>query len=62
MLLVQNVNGSIALLDCDAGDPIEIANFSALKGKTWNHPVVANGRLYLRNGREAACYDVSVKK
>lgn len=62
LLLVQNANGTIALAECDAGDPIEIANFPALKGKTWNHPVVANGRLYLRNGREAACYDVSVKK
>ena len=59
LLLVQNANGSIALVECDAGDPIEIANFPALKGKTWNHPVIANGRLYLRNGREAACYDVS---
>lgn len=27
-------------------------------GKNWNHPVVAGGRLYVRNGVEAACFEL----
>ena len=25
---------------------------------TWSHPVVAGGRLYLRNQDEISCYDI----
>ncbi|MBI4585506.1 MAG: hypothetical protein HY717_15945 [Planctomycetes bacterium] len=28
------------------------------KGPSWSHPVVAGGRLYLRNQDELLCYDV----
>jgi outer membrane protein assembly factor BamB len=31
-------------------------------GKIWTHPVVANGRLYLRDQELLFCYDVSGKK
>jgi hypothetical protein len=27
-------------------------------GDSWAHPVVANGRLYLRDQHEMLCYDV----
>lgn len=36
----------------------EIARFKAIEGKTWNHPVVAHGRLYIRNGEEMACFQL----
>ena len=29
------------------------------KGKIWTHPVIANGRLYLRDQNYIYCYDVS---
>jgi hypothetical protein len=28
----------------------------------WPHPVVANGRLYLRDGKVLLCYDVKAGK
>ena len=33
----------------------------AVEGKSWNHPVVWNGRLYVRNGEEAACFDLQAQ-
>ena len=30
-----------------------------LDGKTWNHPIVADGRLIVRNGSEAASLDLA---
>lgn len=34
----------------------ELATFKAIEGKSWNHPVVIDDRLHLRNAEEAACY------
>jgi len=31
------------------------------RGPTWAHPVICDGRLYLRHGDELACYDVKAK-
>ncbi|HVK57957.1 MAG TPA: hypothetical protein VM735_04185, partial [Candidatus Kapabacteria bacterium] len=28
-------------------------------GKVWTHPVIANGKLYLRDQEFLSCYDVS---
>ena len=51
--------GEVALLEAIPDEHKELTRFNALKGKTWNHPVVAHGRLYVRNGEEAACYQLS---
>jgi outer membrane protein assembly factor BamB len=37
----------------------EIARFDAIRGKTWNHPVIARGRLLVRNLQEMAAFDVT---
>lgn len=36
----------------------ELARFQVLTGKTWNHPVVTQGRLLVRNAEEAACFQL----
>jgi outer membrane protein assembly factor BamB len=37
----------------------EVAKFKAIEGKTWNHPVLAQGKLFIRNGEEAACFQIA---
>lgn len=58
-LLVQAETGEVVLLEANPDKLKEVARFKALEGKTWNHPVVAHGLLFVRNGEEMACFDVS---
>ncbi len=51
----------VALVAATPAEHKQIAALESFKGKTWNHPVIANGRLYIRNGREAACYQLTPK-
>jgi len=39
----------------------ELARFSAIEGKTWNYPAIADGRLLVRNQTQMACFDLSAK-
>jgi outer membrane protein assembly factor BamB len=61
VLLVQAERGAVALVEAKPDACNELCRFEALAGKTWNHPVVANGRLYVRNGEEMACYEVELE-
>ncbi|MCU0702848.1 MAG: PQQ-like beta-propeller repeat protein [Fimbriiglobus sp.] len=54
--------GSVFLLKATPDGHTELASFPGIKGKTWNHPTFTGGRLYLRNGVEAACYELPPKK
>ena len=58
LLLVSAERGEVILLQADPAKHSELARMQALKGKTWNHPVVIQDRLYIRNGSEAACYQL----
>ena len=58
VLLVVSENGDLALVEVSPGGGHEIAKFHAIDGKTWNHPAISGGRLFVRNGEEAACYDL----
>jgi outer membrane protein assembly factor BamB len=57
-LLILSETGEVALVDAKPDGHQERCRFQAIAGKTWNHPVVAHGRLYVRNGEEAACFEV----
>lgn len=60
LLLVMAEEGDVVLLAADPKAHRELARFHALDGKTWNHPAVAQGRLYVRNGEQMACYELPV--
>lgn len=57
-ILIAAENGRVALLQADPASHQELTSFTALNGKTWNHPVVIGDKLLLRNGGEAACYEL----
>ena len=61
LLLVMAENGKVVLVRATGDEFKEETNFKALAKKTWNHPVVNRGRLYVRNGEEMACFDVAGK-
>lgn len=60
LLILLSEKGDVCLLQADPGGHKELARFTALKGKTWNHPALAHGKLFVRNGEEAACYQLQV--
>jgi len=57
-LLVLSEDGELILLRATPKNLVELTRFQVLKGRTWNHPVLAGNRLYVRNGEEAACFEV----
>jgi outer membrane protein assembly factor BamB len=59
LLLVTSDKGEVVLLAANPERREELGRFQAVKGKTWNHAVIAHGRLYLRNAEEMACYELA---
>jgi outer membrane protein assembly factor BamB len=60
LLLVLSEQGQVVLVAADPTEHRELASFQALEGKTWNHPVLVNDRLYVRNSQEAAAYKIKL--
>jgi outer membrane protein assembly factor BamB len=62
LLLILSEQGQVMLVAADPSAHREIASFQALEGKTWNHPVLVNDRLYVRNSQEAAAYRIPLSQ
>lgn len=62
LLLVLAESGEVALVNANPDGHNERARFQAIEGKTWNHPVIAHGKLFVRNGQEVACYELASEK
>lgn len=56
LILILSEKGEVILAEATPEAYNEVARFKALDGKTWNHPVIAHGKLFLRNSYEAVCY------
>ncbi|MGH9903019.1 MAG: PQQ-binding-like beta-propeller repeat protein, partial [Pyrinomonadaceae bacterium] len=58
-LIVITDAGELVLVKAAPEGHQELARFSAIEGKTWNYPAVADGRLLVRNATQMACYKLT---
>lgn len=58
LLVILTEKGEVALVEANPKAHKELARIKALEGKTWNHPVIAYGKLFVRNGEEIACLEL----
>ena len=58
-LIVTTERGDVVLVKATPESHQELARFSAVRGKTWNTPAIADGKLIVRNQTEMVCYDLS---
>lgn len=55
-LVIVGEKGDLVLADANPDKFRKIAEFQAMDGISWNHPVIADGKLLVRNSQEMVCY------
>jgi outer membrane protein assembly factor BamB len=60
LLLVQTEEGELVLVDPDPKELKELHRVRVLEGKSWNSPTLAGKYLLVRNGAEAAAYELAL--
>jgi outer membrane protein assembly factor BamB len=57
-LLILAYDGQLILAAADPGKYSELGRWQ-ICGNTWSHPAYAQGRFYVRDGRELSCFQLS---
>jgi len=60
LLLILSERGDLVLVSAKTDQLTEVARVPAIKGKTWNHPVLVGDILLVRNGQEMAAFRLSL--
>jgi len=60
LLLVVSEEGDLALVRATPDQFSEVARFTALEGKTWNHPVLVGDELLVRNDHEMVAFRLTL--
>lgn len=58
-LFIQGDRGDVAMAQASPAGFVELGRFKPLAGTCWSAPVVAGGRLYVRNEKLLLAFDVS---
>lgn len=57
-LIILSETGDLSVVAAKPDKHSEQSKIHAIDGKTWNHPIVAEGKLFARNGVEAVCFEL----
>jgi outer membrane protein assembly factor BamB len=57
-LVITSEEGEVVLVRATPAGHQEVARVSAVDGRTWNHPAIADGFLLARNGAQMAAFDL----
>jgi len=60
LLLVLSEKGDVILVEATPDQFTELAKFQAIVGKTWNHPVLVDDILLIRNTQEMAAFRLAL--
>jgi outer membrane protein assembly factor BamB len=60
-LLISSDKGELILVSATRDGYEELGRFAALNGKTRNGPVLAGGRIFLRNGEEMTAFELRAR-
>lgn len=58
-LIVLSDKGKLVIAEATPEGYQELAKAQVIEGKSWTSPTFADGKLYLRNRKEMACYDLT---
>ena len=59
-LLVLTEPGELVLLEANPENGVELGRLQVC-GSTWSHPAYGNGKLFVRDGRQLLCLDLSAQ-